>query len=52
MPLMKPLLNPSSSTSLCGWVGGWVGIGYGKIEEEEAVRMRYCELGGGWVRRG
>ena len=27
-----------------GWVGGW-------IEEKEAVRMGYCELGGvgGWV---
>ena len=28
-----------------GWVGGWVG----EIEEEAAVRMRYCGLGmGGW----
>ena len=26
-----------------GWVGGWVG--YGKVEEDEAVRTRYCELG-------
>ena len=40
-------------------VGGWVGfvftlvsgwVGDGKIEEDEAVRMSYCELGvGGWV---
>ena len=31
-------------------VGGWVG--YGKVEEEEAVGMRYWELGvlGGWKR--
>ena len=30
------------------WVGGWVG--YGKVEENEAVRMRCCGLGeGGWV---
>ena len=28
-----------------GWVGGWVGWG----EENEAVRMSYCELGFGWV---
>ena len=33
---------------LFGWVGGWVGW----VEENEAVRMSYCELGiwvGGWV---
>ena len=33
------------------WVGGWVGW----VKENEAVRMRYCELGGlgggGWVGR-
>ena len=29
-------------------MGGWVG--YGKIEENEAVRMSYCKLWvGGWV---
>ena len=34
-------------------VGGWVGgLGYGKMEEIQAVGMRYCGmLGGGWVRR-
>ena len=39
------------------WVGGWVGglnelvlFVYEKVEEIEAVGMRYCELGvGGWV---
>ena len=30
-----------------GWVGGWVGDR--KVEEDEAVRMNYCELGVGWV---
>ena len=31
-----------------GWAGGWVG--YGKVEENEAVRMRCWTLwGGGWV---
>ena len=30
-----------------GWVGGWVD---GKVEENEAVRMRCCRLWvGGWV---
>ena len=34
--------------ALRGWVGGCVG--YGKVEEKEAVRMSYCGLGlGGWV---
>ena len=34
-----------------GWVGGWVVCGWFEwIEENEAVRMSYCELGlGGWV---
>ena len=28
-------------------MGGWVGlVVYGKVEEIEAVRMCYCELGG------
>ena len=35
-----------------GWVGGWVG-GLGRIEENEAVRMRCCKGGGrkvgGWM---
>ena len=32
------------------WRGGWVG--YGKVEEDEAVGMRYCGLrGGGGVGR-
>ena len=33
------------------WVGGWVGwVGYGKVEEEQAVRMSSCKLEmGGWV---
>ena len=33
-----------------GWVGGWVGNR--EVEEDEAVRMSYCELWvgvGGWV---
>ena len=36
------------------WVGGWVGglnelgVGDKKVEEEEAVRMSYCGVGG-WV---
>ena len=30
-----------------GWVGGWVEAR--EVEEEEAVRMRCCELGIGWV---
>ena len=41
-------------SSVCrGWVGGWVGDR--KVEENEAVRMSYWELGvwvgevGGWV---
>ena len=35
------------------WVGGWVGrLSYGKVEEDEAVRMSYCGLlDGGWVGR-
>ena len=33
-----------------GWVGEWVG--YGKVEENEAVEMRCCGLlGGGWLGR-
>ena len=28
-----------------GWVGGW--MGYGKVEEEQAVRMRCCGWGVG-----
>ena len=46
-----------------GWVGGWVGglnreerdggwVGDRKIEEDEAVIMSYCELGGEWVGGG
>ena len=30
------------------WVGGWVGW----VEEEEAVRMSYCELGVGGLGGG
>ena len=35
---------------LCGWVGGWVE----EDEEDDAVRMSYCEIEfglGGWRRR-
>ena len=41
------------------WVGGWVGeflfllcMGDRKVEEEQAVRMSYCELGVEWVGGG
>ena len=30
-----------------GWVGGWVGCRW--VEEDETVRMSYCEGGFGWV---
>ena len=29
-------------------LGGWVGVWVGWVEENEAVRMRCCELGVGW----
>ena len=46
--------NAVSSSFTCSsvtwWEGGWVG--YGKVEEEQAVGMGYWGLeGGGWVGR-
>ena len=53
--MAKPLMI--EPVWLSGWVGGWVGGGLtcGWIEEKEAVRMSYCELGvervHGWMKR-
>ena len=39
---------PASFSYVWEGVGGWVG--YGNVEENEAVGMSYCGLGlGGWV---
>ena len=43
------LLVDGDASHLCGWVGGWVGCCmHRKVEENEAVGMSYCALGG-WV---
>ena len=39
----------SSAFTRMRLVGGWVGEWVGWVEEKEAVRMSYCELGVGWV---